>query len=358
MPRYCEQCGMGLHAGAKFCGDCGRPVPPTEIGHAAATVETRPQSKPNGWLDLQERAALVTARTEIVAALAAHTSPPTSNYVSSMSPVDARATVPATDLPGRLANLSSSALLTESGEGYNVEPAGRNLFRAAAYFILFLAAVATYLFSLLLVAIVLPPAGLALLAVPVLIWRSRRGKSFAPLLFGPAETRRETSARRDTARGTRELRQQQLHRKELEHDVHDARVSLRYLGGHPELPNETSVQVTRTVEQIGSERRDCVLLRGAGRRALIPVDAIQGIRFGREFRRSAGGALAGAVVASALTLGMGTLVGAAIGGRRRADNTMSLTFSMAHGDYEVLFEKCSARDYTKLVRLANLGSVA
>lgn len=339
MPRFCELCGVSLHSGARFCGSCGQPIPANDDGGADATAARISAAHASN-----EAHALATARGVIVGALIRHAA-------------TTAATGPATSARVTLEDARMVSTESSQTDWEDARPT-REPLRAAGFFVLFVAAVATYLMALTLVSIVVPPAGLVVLALPVVLWLRRGHRTLADILFGAAMTDHDRSRFRTATTLARAQGRKVLQRRTLEHDVRRATVDLQYLGGHPDLPRPMKVHVTRAIETTGPTPRDCVLLASGGHRALIPLDTIRSMRFGREFRRSAGGAVGGAIIAGALTGGLGTLVGAAVGGRRRADNTMSLRFASSHGEAEVLFEKCSAREYTSFVRLANLGLLA
>lgn len=65
----------------------------------------------------------------------------------------------------------------------------------------------------------------------------------------------------------------------------------------------------------------------------IPLSDIRGLTMGKETRRSAGKAAAGAIIGGVLTGGIGAIAGAAIGGRSRDASTITLT--VAYGEIEV-----------------------
>jgi hypothetical protein len=127
------------------------------------------------------------------------------------------------------------------------------------------------------------------------------------------------------------------------------KVKLNYLGGHPDIPKHGTVEVGRTnVGRATSSADALVFYKGSRALTIVPLQSITGVRFGREFRRSAGGALAGYVLLGA--------VGAVIGGRRQPDNTLGIQFEKNGVSVEILFEKCRAEDYSVLVFLTTTSS--
>lgn len=128
------------------------------------------------------------------------------------------------------------------------------------------------------------------------------------------------------------------------------KVKLNYMGGHPDIPKHGAIEVGRTnVGRAASSREALVFYKGSRALTIVPLQSITGVRFGREFRRSAGGALVGYVLLGAL--------GAVIGGRRQQDNTLGIQFDKNGVSVEILFEKCLPEDYSVLVYLTTTPSV-
>lgn len=124
-----------------------------------------------------------------------------------------------------------------------------------------------------------------------------------------------------------------------------ATVELEYLGGHPELPKARKVTVRK-------EKAELVLDGGfLGPKVRIPLVQVKGLALGVDHKRSAGKAVAGAVIGGLLTGGIGALAGAAFGGRRRQDNTAVLTIDQDGVELSLLFGECNGDRYAKLASL-------
>ncbi|GAA4711292.1 hypothetical protein [Brevibacillus fulvus] len=80
---------------------------------------------------------------------------------------------------------------------------------------------------------------------------------------------------------------------------------------------------------------------------------IEDISFGEQSTRSAGKAVAGAIVGGVLTGGIGLLVGGAIGGRKKDDSRAIVSYLDDAGKEHKLYLKCNGKQYAELVSLLN-----
>ena len=90
----------------------------------------------------------------------------------------------------------------------------------------------------------------------------------------------------------------------------------------------------------------------------IPFTNITDLGFGSESYRSAGKAAAGAIAGAVLTGGIGLIAGAAIGGKRRQKNTLTLTVNYNNQNCPVFLKpsKNMSKIYTELKRRLPLES--
>lgn len=75
------------------------------------------------------------------------------------------------------------------------------------------------------------------------------------------------------------------------------------------------------------------------------------IAWGEQSARSAGKAVAGAVVGGLLTGGLGLLAGAAIGGRKTDDSRAVVLYLDESGKEHKLYLKCNGKQYAELVSM-------
>ena len=70
-----------------------------------------------------------------------------------------------------------------------------------------------------------------------------------------------------------------------------------------------------------------------------------------QFKRSAGGAAAGAIIGGLLTGGLGAIAGAAIGGRRKDNSIAVLTIVDDNQNEYYLYVRCNGEQYGKLTTM-------
>ena len=94
----------------------------------------------------------------------------------------------------------------------------------------------------------------------------------------------------------------------------------KYISGFPFCRYKTPIMIEVTPEQLNIR----LLMGFSWKNFSIPASDIVEIGLNQETYRSAGKAAAGAIVGGVLTGGIGLLAGAALGGKRRKDNEMTL----------------------------------
>ena len=112
--------------------------------------------------------------------------------------------------------------------------------------------------------------------------------------------------------------------------------NIKYLGGHPALakPCEVNVDVDNS-SKVVTIKETGFLNDGV---AKIFADSIVSVSFDEKSKRSAGGAVKGALIGGVLTGGIGLLAGAAIGGRRRDDSNLYLTIKFNTREFDVILK--------------------
>lgn len=109
-----------------------------------------------------------------------------------------------------------------------------------------------------------------------------------------------------------------------------------YLGGHPKV-KAGAVNLSQGLEE------NTIKINGN----LITVIKIE---WDEKGKRSAGKAAAGAIVGGILTGGLGTIAGAAIGGRKKDNSLAVVTFT--DGPIEnTMYIRCDQKEYAKLTAL-------
>jgi len=125
-----------------------------------------------------------------------------------------------------------------------------------------------------------------------------------------------------------------------------------YLGGFPEVNYKTPVHIEVTEKQIIFK-----LFAGFSKKTIIiPTTDIVEIGLNQETYRSAGKAAAGAIIGGVLTGGIGLLAGAALGGKRRKENELTLVVNYLGVEriIELKQSKTLAKLYQELKRIVSL----
>jgi len=109
---------------------------------------------------------------------------------------------------------------------------------------------------------------------------------------------------------------------------------VKYLGGHPEIakPGDITISINKTSKYLE--------LKAGIFSDKIKVFAreIVDISFEEKHKRSAGGALKGAIIGGVLTGGLGFLAGAALGGKRKDDSTIYLTINYNNREFDIILK--------------------
>ncbi|MBS7334242.1 MAG: SHOCT domain-containing protein [Weeksellaceae bacterium] len=124
------------------------------------------------------------------------------------------------------------------------------------------------------------------------------------------------------------------------------------LGGFPEVNYKTPVHIVVTDEEI-----TFTIFAGFKKKIVkIHPSDIAELSLNQETYRSAGKAAAGAIIGGVLTGGIGLLAGAAIGGKRRKDNelTLVINYDGALRNIELKESKTLPKLYQELKRVVNL----
>lgn len=127
-------------------------------------------------------------------------------------------------------------------------------------------------------------------------------------------------------------------------------MGLKYLGGHPKLPGPADYIVTREGNNVVFQG----FQGGFKLKTLLSIpraNFIGGGDFEKAHTRSAGKAAAGAVVGTVLAGPLAGIMGAAIGGRSRARNTITIPVLDEQGRQHNLLFSGTEKDYSYLLGL-------
>ncbi len=126
-------------------------------------------------------------------------------------------------------------------------------------------------------------------------------------------------------------------------------IRLKYLGGHPKLAGPRDYFVTRVAQNI-----EFRALEGFRQKTLLSIPRalfVDGGDFVQGHTRSTGKAAAGAIAGAVIAGPLGGIAGAALGGRARARNSISIPVLDEQGrQHNMLFNGTEA-DYTNLLYL-------
>lgn len=108
----------------------------------------------------------------------------------------------------------------------------------------------------------------------------------------------------------------------------------KYEAGFPDITGPKTMQI-----QFFGDRVDfSVTSIFSPKKFSLKPDDILEVGMNQETYRSAGKAVAGAVIGGLLTFGVGTLVGAAVGGKRRRENHLHLVVRYMDTDCEIFLK--------------------
>lgn len=126
---------------------------------------------------------------------------------------------------------------------------------------------------------------------------------------------------------------------------------IRYEGGLPEIKAGTDVRIDFKGNQFSIST---INLFSSKISFTFSPEQIVEVSLDQQKYRSAGGAATGAIVGGLLTGGIGLLAGAAMGGKRRTENYLTLVVSHKDRNYEVHFKpgRTTQQVYSELVTLS------
>ncbi|WP_372750819.1 hypothetical protein [Labilibaculum sp.] len=112
---------------------------------------------------------------------------------------------------------------------------------------------------------------------------------------------------------------------------------VEYLGGHPDLTNPGKIYLT-----VVKEHKN-ILLEERGflttnKKMLIDTEEIVAIDLDEKSDRSAGKAVAGAVIGGVLTGGVGLLLGGALGGKKKNHSNIYITIDYDGINFQVMLK--------------------
>ncbi|OXS77915.1 glycine zipper family protein [Domibacillus enclensis] len=153
--------------------------------------------------------------------------------------------------------------------------------------------------------------------------------------------KRERADRRDEKLSKLETKLNSLQEKQEQNQMENLNiigVKIQHISGYPKIKAGKDVRILPGNET-GKLRIDSILFR------------VKGVDWGEKTKRSGGKAAVGTIVGTVLAPGVGTVAGAAIGGRRRDDSILTMQIEDDLNITYTAYFRCNNEEYQQILKM-------